>query len=316
MNKSSSEKVTLNVEGMSCNNCAAGIKKHLEKNLINEVNVNFSLAEVTFSNNKNYTIQSVIKLIESIGYKVKKQNFEEKKFLKIEMPCIKLYETNYDHWDILEFLKEKNFSNDDEKLESSESFLLNLIRFISERKITFLSLTIFSLIILTYFIFNGSDEKNKINALEGISSEEQVIYENEIISDSFITEDENTTNNVIDDQIVFEKDPEIPIIDIDYEEDNGNISLENGSSDIEIIVQGESWVEIIDDEQILLFELLQTGFYEVTGYGPFKFKIGHSPSVKIYLNGNNIDFSKTVSKYTDYAHFLYKEGVAVELFKD
>ena len=85
MNKSSSEKVTLNVEGMSCNNCAAGIKKHLEKNLINEVNVNFSLAEVTFSNNKNYTIQSVIKLIESIGYKVKKQNFEEKKFLKIEV---------------------------------------------------------------------------------------------------------------------------------------------------------------------------------------------------------------------------------------
>ncbi len=85
MNKSSSEKVTLNVEGMDCNNCAAGIKKHLEKNLINEVNVNFSLAEVTFSNNKNYTIQSVIKLIESIGYKVKKQNFEEKKFLKIEV---------------------------------------------------------------------------------------------------------------------------------------------------------------------------------------------------------------------------------------
>ena len=85
MNKSSSEKVTLNVEGMDCNNCAAGIKKHLEKNLINEVNVNFSLAEVTFSNNKNYTIQSVIKLIESIGYKVKKQNFEEKKFLKIEI---------------------------------------------------------------------------------------------------------------------------------------------------------------------------------------------------------------------------------------
>ena len=83
MIKSSSEKVTLNVEGMSCNNCAAGIKKYLEKNSINEVHVNFSLAEVTFSNNKNYTIQSVIKLIESIGYKVKKQNFEEKKFLKI-----------------------------------------------------------------------------------------------------------------------------------------------------------------------------------------------------------------------------------------
>ena len=215
-----------------------------------------------------------------------------------------------------EFLKEKNFSNNDEKLESSESFLLNLIRFMSERKITFLSLTIFSLIILAYFIFNGTDEKNEINVLKGISFEEQEIYENEIVLDSFITEEENTTNNVIDDQIDFEKDPEIPIIDIDFEEDNENISLGNGSSDIAIIIQGESWVEIIDDEQILLFELLQTGFYEVSGYGPFKFKIGHSPSVKIYLNGNNIDFSKTVSKYTDYAHFLYKDGVAIELFKD
>ena len=215
-----------------------------------------------------------------------------------------------------EFLKEKNFSNNDEKLESSESLLLNLIRFMSDRKITFLSLTIFSLIILAYFIFNGADEKNEINVLKGISFEEQEIYENEIVLDSFITEEENTTNNVIDDQIDFEKDPEIPIIDIDFEEDNENISLGNGSSDIAIIIQGESWVEIIDDEQILLFELLQTGFYEVTGYGPFKFKIGHSPSVKIYLNGNNIDFSKTVSKYTDYAHFLYKDGVAIELFKD
>jgi hypothetical protein len=65
-----------------------------------------------------------------------------------------------------------------------------------------------------------------------------------------------------------------------------------------------------------LFELLQTGLYEVTGYGPFKFKIGHSPSVKIYLNGKNIDFSETVSQYTDYAHFLFENGAVVELFKD
>jgi len=65
-----------------------------------------------------------------------------------------------------------------------------------------------------------------------------------------------------------------------------------------------------------LFELLQTGLYEVTGYGPFKFKIGHSPSVEIYLNGKNIDFSETVSQYTDYAHFSFENGVIVELFKD
>ena len=47
--KSSSSNITiLNVEGMTCNNCAAGIKKHLENNSINDVNVNFSLGEVSF----------------------------------------------------------------------------------------------------------------------------------------------------------------------------------------------------------------------------------------------------------------------------
>ena len=114
----------------------------------------------------------------------------------------------------------------------------------------------------------------------------------------------------------FDQDPDVPTIDIDFERDDKKILSDDNVSEIEIIVQGESWVEIIDNEQILLFELLQTGLYEVTGYGPFKFKIGHSPSVKIYLNGKNIDFSETVSQYTDYAHFLFENGVVVELFKD
>ena len=48
MKSSSSNITTLNVEGMTCNNCAAGIKKHLENNSINDVNVNFSLGEVSF----------------------------------------------------------------------------------------------------------------------------------------------------------------------------------------------------------------------------------------------------------------------------
>ena len=38
------KKITLHVEGMTCNNCANGIKVHLEKNLIENVNVNFSLS--------------------------------------------------------------------------------------------------------------------------------------------------------------------------------------------------------------------------------------------------------------------------------
>ena len=153
-------------------------------------------------------------------------------------------------------------------------------------------------------IFNGTDIFFLI-----IASKYQV-------GQNYQRKNNNWKNNILEDKISFDQDPDVPTIDIIFEEDDKRILSDVSVSEIEIIVQGESWVEIIDDEQILLFELLQTGLYEVTGYGPFKFKIGHSPSVKIYLNGKNIDFSETVSQYTDYAHFLFENGVVVELFKD
>lgn len=214
-----------------------------------------------------------------------------------------------------EFLKVKNVPYEDENLESSQSFFSIFMPILLRKKITLLSVIIFSLIIFAYLIFGGDDQKEDTNYFESIS-EDQEILNNEMVADSFIRENEIIPSNVIDDQITFNADTDVPTIEIDYEDDDENNLSENNVSEIEIIVQGESWVEIIDDEQILLFELLQTGLYEVAGYGPFKFKIGHSPSVKIYLNGKNIDFSKTVSQYTDYAHFSYEDGLVVELFTD
>ena len=214
-----------------------------------------------------------------------------------------------------EFLRVKNVPLEDENLESSQSFLSIFMPIFLRKKITFLSVIIFCLIIFAYLIFGGDDQKKDVNSSESVS-ENQEILNNKMVADSFKGEDEIILSNVIDDQKAFNADTDVPIIEIDYEDDDENNLSENTVSGIEIIVQGESWVEIIDDEQILLFELLQTGFYEVAGYGPFKFKIGHSPSVKIYLNGKNIDFSKTVSQYTDYAHFTYDDGVVVELFTD
>ena len=83
MKSSSTNITTLNVEGMTCNNCAAGIKKHLENNSINDVDVNFSLGEVSFKLNEKNSLNSVIKLIEKLGYKVKKQKTNNK-FSKID----------------------------------------------------------------------------------------------------------------------------------------------------------------------------------------------------------------------------------------
>ncbi len=163
--------------------------------------------------------------------------------------------------------------------------------------------------------FGGDDQKKDVSYIENISDDQEIIND-ESVSETAIEKDANIPNNILENQIAFDQDPDVPTIDIDFERDDKKILSDDNVSEIEIIVQGESWVEIIDNEQILLFELLQTGLYEVTGYGPFKFKIGHSPSVKIYLNGKNIDFSETVSQYTDYAHFLFENGVVVELFKD
>ena len=79
-------RITLNVEGMSCNNCAAGIKKHLENKLSDPVNVNFAMAEVICYTDKNYNLKDIVKTIKSLGYKVSLKPSEKKKnFSKSEI---------------------------------------------------------------------------------------------------------------------------------------------------------------------------------------------------------------------------------------
>jgi len=268
-----------------------------------------------------HEISTKLNIPEKFLIAIEELNFDELPAPIFAKSQIKKYCSFYDQEPSLilekyeKFLKEKNISNEDEDQESSENFFSYFVSKLPERKITILSIIIFSLIILSYFIFGGDDQKKDVSSIQNISDDQEIIDDN-LVTDSAIEKDINILNKTLVDQIVFDQDPDVPTIDIDFEEDDKKILSDDNISEIEIIVQGESWVEIIDDEQILLFELLQTGLYEVTGYGPFKFKIGHSPSVKIYLNGKNIDFSETVSQYTDYAHFLFENGVVVELFKD
>lgn len=85
MKNNASNVITLKVDGMTCNNCATGILKHLEKNKIDKVSVNFSLAEVSCSINKKNTKKNIISLIEEIGYKVKKENQKKNKYERVEI---------------------------------------------------------------------------------------------------------------------------------------------------------------------------------------------------------------------------------------
>lgn len=61
---------TLHIEGMTCANCALGIKKQLEKKGVEDVFVSFSTGEATFATNKKLNLADIKKSINSIGYHV------------------------------------------------------------------------------------------------------------------------------------------------------------------------------------------------------------------------------------------------------
>ena len=63
------QKEILAITGMTCANCALGIKKHLDKKGIQQVQVNFATSEATFNKDRNYNTKDVISLINKLGYK-------------------------------------------------------------------------------------------------------------------------------------------------------------------------------------------------------------------------------------------------------
>ncbi|HIE72928.1 MAG TPA: cation-translocating P-type ATPase, partial [Flavobacteriales bacterium] len=63
------QKEILAIQGMTCANCALGIKKHLDKKGIQQVQVNFATSEATFNKDRNYNTKEVISLINKLGYK-------------------------------------------------------------------------------------------------------------------------------------------------------------------------------------------------------------------------------------------------------
>ena len=70
------QKEILAIQGMTCANCALGIKKHLDKKGIQQVQVNFATSEATFNKERNYNTKDVISLINELGYKAKKMEDE------------------------------------------------------------------------------------------------------------------------------------------------------------------------------------------------------------------------------------------------
>ncbi len=64
------QKVKLNIEGMTCTNCAMGISKYLEKKGIENVSVDFSTHEARFTLKHPEELNEIKKGIEHLGYKI------------------------------------------------------------------------------------------------------------------------------------------------------------------------------------------------------------------------------------------------------
>ncbi|MCB9359828.1 MAG: cadmium-translocating P-type ATPase [Flavobacteriales bacterium] len=72
-----SQKNTLNVEGMTCSNCALGIRKQLEKKGLEEVRVNFSTGEVSYTNTTSIDLDQIKEGINNLGFKVVEDNIHQ-----------------------------------------------------------------------------------------------------------------------------------------------------------------------------------------------------------------------------------------------
>ncbi len=68
--KTDKNKIKIQVEGMTCANCAAGIKKHLESKGLVGVNVNFSTGETSCNFSNEHTEKQVENIIKKLGYSV------------------------------------------------------------------------------------------------------------------------------------------------------------------------------------------------------------------------------------------------------
>ena len=72
--KNDIKKIKIQVEGMSCTNCAAGIKKHLINKGLEDVNVNFSTGEASCNIDSLQNQNDVENIIQKLGYSITKPN--------------------------------------------------------------------------------------------------------------------------------------------------------------------------------------------------------------------------------------------------
>ena len=209
--------------------------------------------------------------------------------------------------DYEEFISPPEISSEDELLEGKKFNFQNLLDNlnlprVSNSYLKYGGILLISIILLVLmFAITGDEEidlsENKEKELELLeienkdllisSSEEEFVKENpiknELFSDDEIADDLNSKDLI---------------------------------RKIEIIIEGESWVVVFDKNERLLYELMQTGSYELSGISPLRFKIGYAPATNLYIDNQKISFSRAIKGASNYAHFWVNEANKVESIRD
>ena len=209
--------------------------------------------------------------------------------------------------DYEEFISPPEISSEDEILEGTkfnfQNFLKNLNlpnvnnSYFKYGGILFIS---FILLVLMFAITDDeeidlSDNKEKVS--ESLEIEKQDLL---IISSEEEFENQNPIKNDI-------------FLDDEIKDDLNSKDLVRK---IEIVIEGESWVVVFDKNERLLYELMQTGSYELSGISPLRFKIGYAPATNLYIDNQKISFSRAIKGASNYAHFWVNEANKVESIRD
>ena len=68
---------TLHIKGMTCANCASGIQKHLNSKGLHKSDVSFTNAEASIYHSEDWNVNSLIKEVESIGFKASGETIQQ-----------------------------------------------------------------------------------------------------------------------------------------------------------------------------------------------------------------------------------------------
>ena len=209
--------------------------------------------------------------------------------------------------DYEEFISPPEVSSEDEILEGTkfnfQNFLKNLnLPNVNNSYFKYGGILLISFILLVLMFAITDDEEidlseNKEKVSESLEIEKQDLL---IISSEEEFENENPIKNDI-------------FLDDEIKDDLNSKDLVRK---IEIVIEGESWVVVFDKNERLLYELMQTGSYELSGISPLRFKIGYAPATNLYIDDQKISFSRAIKGASNYAHFWVNEANKVESIRD